>query len=105
MKSLGDFNELSINPMKTNFMLIKSAKKKKKRKKLNTPLNMVLPNNKGTNSSLELKDHVKYLDVMIKEAGSITSILSADAHLETLEYFFSFVITFLHLKSDKSTTT
>ena len=27
MKSLGDFNELSINPMKTNFMLIKSAKK------------------------------------------------------------------------------
>lgn len=104
MKSLGDFNELSINPMKTNFMLIKSAKKKK-RKKLNTPLNMVLPNNKGTNSSLELKDHVKYLDVMIKEAGSITSILFADVHLETLEYFFSFVITFLHLKSDRSTTT
>ena len=32
MKSLGDFNELSINPMKTNFMLIKSAKKKKKEK-------------------------------------------------------------------------
>lgn len=34
MKSLGDFNELSINPMKTNFMLIKSAKKKKKKEKI-----------------------------------------------------------------------
>ena len=34
MKSLGDCNELSINPMKTNFMLIKSAKKKKKKEKI-----------------------------------------------------------------------
>ena len=31
---------------------------------------MVLPNNKGTNSSLELKDHVKYLDVMIGDKRS-----------------------------------
>ena len=31
MKSWGDFKELSINPMKTNFMLIKSAKKKKEK--------------------------------------------------------------------------
>ena len=36
MKSWGDFKELSINPMKTNFMLIKSAKKKKEKIKYTT---------------------------------------------------------------------
>ena len=56
-----DANKLSINFKKTNFMIIKSAQKK-----LNTEVKIVIPND-GAYYTLEKKDHVKYLGVILED--------------------------------------
>ena len=56
-----DINKLSINFKKTNFMIIKSA-----RKKLSVQFNVKLPC-EGSDYILEQKDSIKYLGVMIDD--------------------------------------
>ena len=62
VKNWCDISKLSINPKKTKFMLIKSVHKKR-----NTLLNIILPSNEGTISSLKQNDHVRYLGIMIDD--------------------------------------
>jgi hypothetical protein len=57
-----DANKLSINLKKTHFMLIKSAQKR-----LSIPFHIVITDHDDNNYSLEQKDHVKYLGVMIDD--------------------------------------
>ena len=61
VKNWCDANKLSINFKKTNFMIIKSAQKK-----LNTEPKIVIPND-GAYYTLEKKDHVKYLGVILDD--------------------------------------
>ena len=57
-----DANKLSINLKKTHFMLIKSAQKR-----LSIPFHIAITDHDDNNYSLEQKDHVKYLGVMIDD--------------------------------------
>ena len=57
-----DANKLSINLKKTHFMLIKSAQTR-----LSIPFHIVRTDHDDNNYSLEQKDHVKYLGVMIHD--------------------------------------
>ena len=57
-------NKLSINRDKTNFMIIKSTKKK------DIPINLNIINTDGSPYSLERKQCIKYLGVMIDESLS-----------------------------------
>ena len=56
-------NKLSLNLEKTNYMIIKSPRKKE-------ITNIFLRNNDGTNYSLKRKDHIRYLGVMIDDSVS-----------------------------------
>ena len=59
-----DINKLSINRDKTNFMINKSTKKK------DIPINLNIINTDGSSYSLERKQCIKYLGVMIDESLS-----------------------------------
>ena len=65
MKRWCDVNKLSINTGKTNFMIIKSTKKKK-----DTPISLNIRNSDGSSYSLERKQYIKYLGVIIDESFS-----------------------------------
>lgn len=58
-------NKLSINLKKTNFMIIKSPWKK-----LTYSPDIKIYNDDGTSTSLEKKDHIKYLGVIIDDTIS-----------------------------------
>lgn len=62
VKEWCDINKLSINIKKTNFMIIKSPRKKEIGN-----INIKLTNKDGTTNSLEKKDHIKYLGVFIDD--------------------------------------
>ena len=62
VKEWCDINKLSINLKKTNYMIVKSPKKK------NMNVNINITNRDGSCHSLERKDHIKYLGVMIDSA-------------------------------------
>ena len=47
---------------KTNFVIIKSAQKR-----IISPVNITMPNNKGYTTSLEQKNRIKYLGVWIDD--------------------------------------
>lgn len=64
VKEWCDINKLSINFSKTNYMIIKSPRKG------NTNFNITLQNTDGSCHSLERKDHIKYLGVLIDESIS-----------------------------------
>ena len=55
-------NKLSINFTKTNFMIVKSV-----RKRLNIPIDIVLPNKNGLLFHLKQQDHIKYLGVLLDD--------------------------------------
>jgi hypothetical protein len=57
-------NKLSINFSKTNFMIVKSARKK------DMQIDIKIQNADGSCVSLERKDHIKYLGVMIDDTIS-----------------------------------
>ena len=57
-----DINKLSINMGKTNFMIIKSVRKK------DVEINLNKSNSDGSSHSLERKQCIKYLGVMIDES-------------------------------------
>jgi hypothetical protein len=59
IKEWCDVNKLSINMFKTNFMIIKSPKKK------DMSVDIHIKTKDGSCHSLDLKDHIKYLGVMI----------------------------------------
>ena len=59
-----NINKLSLNLEKTNYMIIKSPRKKE------ITINIFLRNNDGTNYSLKRKDHIRYLGVMIDDSVS-----------------------------------
>ena len=61
IKEWCDLNKLSINIKKTNYMIVKSPKKKPG----NT--NIKLPNNDGNSDIIEKTDHIKYLGVFLDE--------------------------------------
>ena len=61
IKEWCDLNKLSINIKKTNYMIVKSQKKKPG----NT--NIKLPNNDGNSDIIEKTDHIKYLGVFLDE--------------------------------------
>ena len=61
IKEWCDLNKLSINIKKTNYMTVKSPKKKPG----NT--NIKLPNNNGNSDIIEKTDHIKYLGVFLDE--------------------------------------
>ena len=62
MKESCDANKLSINMSKTNFMIIKSTRKK------DMPVNIQISNSDGTSHHLVRKNHIKYLGVMIDDS-------------------------------------
>ena len=62
MKEWCDLNKLSLNIKKTNYMIIKSPKKK-----LANAIEIKINNNDGTSTILERKDCVKYLGVLIDD--------------------------------------
>ena len=62
VKEWCDINKLSINLKKTNYTIVKSPRKK------NMNVNINITNRDGSCHSLERKDHVKYLGVMIDSA-------------------------------------
>ena len=59
-----DVNKLSINMSKTNFMIIKSTRKK------DMPVNIQIRNSNRTSHPLVHKNHIKYLGVMIDDCVS-----------------------------------
>lgn len=61
VKEWCDINKLSINTSKTNFMIIKSAKKNDALK------NIKMKRKDGFHNSLESKTHIKYLGVILDE--------------------------------------
>jgi len=69
VKEWCDINKLSIKFKKTNYLIVKSPRKK------NANVNVTITNRDGSCHSLEWKDHIKYLGVMIDSAllGQITS--------------------------------
>ena len=62
LKKWCDINKLSINTKKTNFMIIKSP-----RKKCPENINIKITNKDGTNNDLEKKDNIKYLGVLLDD--------------------------------------
>ena len=62
IKKWCDINKLSINMAKTNFMIIKSARKRDMKISLN------ISNSDGSSHVLERKQCIKYLGVMIDES-------------------------------------
>ena len=64
VKKWCDVNKLSINMAKTNFMIIKSARKK------DMPVNIQIRKNDGTIHSLDRQDHIKYLGIIIDDSIS-----------------------------------
>ena len=64
MKDWCDINKLSINLSKTNYMIIKSSGKR------NHEFIMNMQSSNGTNHTLERKDRIKYLGVMLDEIVS-----------------------------------
>ena len=62
VKEWCDINKLSINLKKTNYMIVKSPRKK------NMNVNINMTSRDGSCHSLERKDHIKYLGVMIDSA-------------------------------------
>ena len=62
VKEWCDINKLLINFKKTNYMIVKSPRKK------NVNVNINITNRDGSCHSLERKDHIKYLGVMINSA-------------------------------------
>ena len=59
IKEWCDLNKLSINIKKTNYMIVKSPKKK------SGNINIKLPNKDGNSDIIEKKDHIKYLGVLL----------------------------------------
>ena len=57
VKEWCDINKLSINLKKTNYMIVKSPRKK------NMNVNINMTSRDGSCHSLERKDHIKYLGV------------------------------------------
>ena len=55
-------NKLSINFTKTNFMIVKSV-----RKRVNVPIDIVLPDKNGLLFHLKQQDHIKYLGVLLDD--------------------------------------
>ena len=64
VKEWCDVNKLSINMSKTNFMIIKSTRKK------DMPVRIQIRNSDGTSHPLIRKNHIKYLGVMIDDCVS-----------------------------------
>ena len=62
VKEWCDINKLSINLKKTNYVIVKSPRKK------NMNVNINITNRNGSCHSLERKDHIKHLGVMIDRA-------------------------------------
>ena len=61
IKEWFDVNKLSINIKKTNYMIVKSLKKKSEN------INIRLPNKYGNSDIIEKRDHIKYLGVLLDE--------------------------------------
>ena len=64
VKEWSDENKLSINVSKTNFILIKSTRRK------DMPVNIQIRNSDGMRHPLVRKNHIKYLGVMIDDCVS-----------------------------------
>ena len=82
VKRCCDINKQSINMSKTNFMIVKSTRKK------DIPVSLDIRNSNGSFYSLEWKQCIKYLGVIINESLSwkyYISDLSVPVCLETLE--------------------
>ena len=62
VKKWCDINKLSINLKKTNYMIVKSPRKK------NMNVNINITDRDGSYHSLERKDHIKYLGGMVNSA-------------------------------------
>ena len=65
-----DANKLSINFSKTNFMIVKSPRKK------DSAVNIKIQSEDGTSSLLERKDRVKYLGVLLDDTVSFKHHIS-----------------------------
>ena len=82
-----DINKLSINMGKTNFMVIKSARKRDMEISLN------ISNSDGSSHVLERKQCIKYLGVMIDESLTwkyrICSRISRNIEIKVLFYLYS----------------
>ena len=65
-----DANKLSINFSKTNFMIVKSPRKK------DSVVNIKIESEDGTSSLLERKDRVKYLGVLLDDTVSFKHHIS-----------------------------
>ena len=65
-----DVNRLSINFTKTNFMIIKSSKKK------DDQVNIKIESADGTINVLQRKQKIKYLDVLLDETMSFNHLIS-----------------------------
>ena len=61
IKEWCNLNKLSINIKKTNYMIVKSPKKK------SGNINIRLPNKYGNSDIIEKRDHIKYLGVLLDE--------------------------------------
>ena len=59
-----EINKLSINMSKTNYMIVKSTRKK------DIPISLNIRNSDGSFYSVEWKQCIKYLGVMINESLS-----------------------------------
>ena len=83
VKDWCDINKLSINLSKTNYMIIKSSRKR------NHDIDKQSSN--GTSHTLERKDRIKYLGVMLDETVSFKYHIHTSVHerLETLEEFLN----------------
>jgi len=64
VKDWCDINKLSMNLSKTNYMIIKSSRKR------NHEFTNNMQSSNGKNHSLERKDRIKYLGVMLDEIVS-----------------------------------
>ena len=67
VKEWCDLNKLSINLKKTNYMIIKSPKKKTN---ITSDVNLKLTNNDGSTYGLEKRTYIKYLGVFIDDTLS-----------------------------------
>ena len=65
-----DVNKLSINMSKTNFMIIKSTRKK------DMPVNIQIRNSDRMSHPLVRKNHIKYVGAMIDDCVSCCSQIS-----------------------------
>ena len=94
-----DANKLSINFSKTNFMIVKSPRKK------DLPVNIKIESEDGTTSLLERKDRVKYLGVHLDDRHSIlqTSYILCCFTNFPQQWDNSFTQAFLNSLSDETT--